>query len=126
VSDAGVISLGGVLLPEDSYLDWSQTRTVVRSQSVLEFADLSIDIQIGPTSNTKRVVSLSCSGWAPPGIDALAADGTHTLQWEEPQAGGAWATQSMSCKIIEPVRYVDNPRAPGGGTVAWTITLREV
>lgn len=123
--ETGILSLGGVAIPDEARLTWAQTRQTIRSEVQLEYSDLSCEIQQGPVTTAKRLVTLSCSGWAPPGLDALARTSTHTLQYEALTASSTWATQTMTCWIWEPLKYSDDVRAPGGGSSSWTITLRE-
>lgn len=125
--ESGYLGLGGVTIPDTARLDWSQTRERLDACERLEYSDGSAEIQRGPWAAgvVKRLVAITCSGWQPPGLDALDRTATHTLTWEEPTDLSTWTTRTMTCWIWEPPRYTDNPRAPGGGSVAWTITLRE-
>lgn len=126
MSDAwGNLSLGGVAIPVEATLTWGQTRQTVRSEVQLEFSDLTCEIQQGPTSTSKRLITLSCAGWAPPGLDALSRTSTHSLITELPSGVSTWTPTTLTVWIWEPLRYTDDLRTPGGGSVAWTITLRE-
>jgi hypothetical protein len=124
-NESGLFVLGGVTVPANSILDWSQSRQIIASESVLEYSDLSMEVQQGPTSATKIALSWTCSGWMPPGLDALSRLTTHSLQYEHPTGLNTWETRTITVWITERPRYVENLRAPGGGSVSWTLAVRQ-
>lgn len=121
----GDLSLGGVAIPAAARLRWSQTRRTLDSAYKLEYSDLSAEIQQGTTSATKQLITLSCEGWMPPGIDALARTSTHSFTFEKPSAENTWTTTTLTVLIWERAQYTDDPSDPGGGSVRWSLTLRE-
>lgn len=124
-NESGQFELGGVAIPAESILGWQQTREQVGAETVLEYSDLSMEIQQGPTSAKKWTFSWTCSGWMPPGLDSLSRTTTHTLKCEMPTALNTWATQTLTVWITARPRYTEDLRAGGGGTVAWTLSVRE-
>ena len=121
----GDLSLGGVAIPAAARLSWQQQRRRIDSTFQLEYGDLSAEIQQGPTTAVKQIIDLSCEGWAPPGLDALARTTTHALIYEKPTAENTWTPTAITVWIWEPLTYTEDPSAAGGGTVRWSVTLRE-
>lgn len=123
--ESGVFTLGGVAIPIEARLTWSQTRERVDAAIPLEYSDLSAEVQQGPTTAVKRLLTISCSGWAPPGLDALARTSSHTLVIEKPTGVNTWTSETLTVLIWQRISYTEEPSAPGGGAVRWSITLRE-
>lgn len=118
-------SLGGVTIPDTARLTWTQTREVSDGMARIEYSDGSVEVQAGPWTSARKVITIAGSGWAPPGIAALSRTTTHTLKWVELTAESTWTTRTSTVWIWEPLRVTDDPRVPGGGSSSWTITLRE-
>lgn len=121
----GTLSLGGVAIPAAARLTWGQRRQTVSSVYQLEYSDLSAEIQQGPTAATKQIIELSCEGWAPPGLDALSRTTTHAFIFEKCTAESVWTPTTITVWIWEPIQYDETPSAAGGGTVRWSLTLRQ-
>lgn len=125
-NESGLLAIGTVSIPDGARITWEQSRQTIRSEVQIEYSDLSAEIQQGPVSAAKRLWTLSCSGWEPPGgIEALDRTTTHTLTWEELTGPSTWTTRTATVWIWEGPTFRDNPRDPGGGSSSWTLTLRE-
>jgi hypothetical protein len=122
----GAPVLGGVTLPEAALIQWQQTRTVARAASRYEYSDMSAEVVVGPTSATKRIVTISAQGVVPPGLDALDRTTTHALTYYVRDGSGVWQPVTATVWLWNEIEYRDAVWADGRlGLDAWSLTLRE-
>jgi hypothetical protein len=118
--------LGGVTLPEAALIQWQQTRTVARAAARYEYSDMSAEVVVGPTSTTKRIVTISAQGVVPPGLDALSRTTTHALTYYVRDGSGVWQPVTATVWLWSEIEYRDAVWADGRlGLDAWSLMLRE-
>jgi hypothetical protein len=130
VAALGSPIIGGVTLPPESLISWSQSRRQLTGHMQVEYASGAAEVLAGPAA-AKWLITISGQGTKPPGLDALDRSASHAATLYRRAADGTYEAVSLTVLIWEPTSYSDTlwtPNIRPGGSLpidGWQITLRE-